>query len=269
MLRGIAGRRVPRALEHPSGDGGAPGRSPLPRRHSRARDRARSRQRRRPHRRLHADPRSPPDGCPSGGVHARFRPHGDGARHPLRLRPDRPVGARQERIARGDRGQQRALPALPGRDIRPRSHDPRRVHRARRGDGAVRAGVERVAREGCRSRRAAARGRRDRALVEEVGGAVRCRRAPRRGDAFAHHAEGADLLADWRHRGVRHHIVAGEPRRGPQLGLPVLLDPRRHVHDVLLPRHRLSTRGAGVARLALARGRRRSGAHPGRLRPRG
>ena len=40
---------------------------------------------------------------------------------------------------------------------------------------------------------------------------------------LAHHAEGADLRADRRHRGGAHHVAARAHRRQPQLGLPLLL----------------------------------------------
>ena len=45
--------------------------------------------------------------------------------------------------------------------------------------------------------------------------------------ALAHHAEGADLRADRRHRRRADHLAAGAARRRAQLGLPLLLAARR------------------------------------------
>ena len=56
------------------------------------------------------------------------------------------------------------------------------------------------------------------------------RRAARRGGPLADHPESADLRADRRDRRGRHHLAAREARRRAQLGLPLLLAPRRHVH---------------------------------------
>ena len=63
-------------------------------------------------------------------------------------------------------------------------------------------------------------------FVSRSGG----RTLERRGQALAHHAEGAHLHADGRDRGRRDDLPAREARRDPQLGLPFLLAARRH-HD--------------------------------------
>ena len=60
-------------------------------------------------------------------------------------------------------------------------------------------------------------------------------------------AEGPDLRAYGRDRRGRDHLAAGGGRRGPQLGLPVLLAPRRHVHAAGPPGGRLPARGRSLA----------------------
>ena len=57
-------------------------------------------------------------------------------------------------------------------------------------------------------------------------------------------------------------------RRRAELGLPLLLAPRRDAHAARAARRRLHRRGAGVARLAAARGRRRPGRPPDHVRRR-
>ena len=78
------------------------------------------------------------------------------------------------------------------------------------------------------------------------------------GGALAHHAEGAHLRPDRRHRGRRHDVAARDARRRAQLGLPLLLAARRHLDPRGPHARRLPRRGPGLARLAAAgRGRRR------------
>ena len=73
--------------------------------------------------------------------------------------------------------------------------------------------------------------RRHRGLLARLGVGVHVRgRVARRGGPVAAHAQGADLRADRRHRRGGDHLAAGEARRRPQLGLPLLLAARRHDH---------------------------------------
>ena len=59
----------------------------------------------------------------------------------------------------------------------------------------------------------------DRRLLEGVGGPLHLRGpVPRRGGALAHHAEGADLRADRRHRGRGHDLAARGARRAAATG---------------------------------------------------
>ena len=76
---------------------------------------------------------------------------------------------------------------------------------------------------------------------------------------LADHAQGAHLRAHRRHRGRRDHLAARTARRAPQLGLPVLLAARRHLHPAGAAGHRVRRRGTGLAGMAGARGRRRPG----------
>ena len=70
------------------------------------------------------------------------------------------------------------------------------------------------------------------------------------------HAQGAVLRADRRARRRRHHVAAGDAGRRAQLGLPLLLDPRRHVH-ALGPLH--ARLRLGGQRLLLLHRRHRGG----------
>ncbi len=56
---------------------------------------------------------------------------------------------------------------------------------------------------------------------------------------FADPAQGPHVRADRWHHGRRHHLVAGTARRHPELGLPVLLAARRHLHLAGAARHRI------------------------------
>ena len=59
--------------------------------------------------------------------------------------------------------------------------------------------------------------------------------------------EGPFLRPHRRHRGGGHHLAAGKDRRHPQLGLPLLLAARRHLHPAGLSQCRLyrGSRGSG------------------------
>ena len=72
-------------------------------------------------------------------------------------------------------------------------------------------------------------------------------------------AEGADVRADRRDRRRADDVAARADRRRSQLGLPLLLAARRDVHALRADERRLHRRGARVAQLAAARGRRRPG----------
>ena len=77
--------------------------------------------------------------------------------------------------------------------------------------------------------------------------------------AFDDHAQGADLCADRRHGRGADHVAAGAARRRAQLGLSLLLAARRHAGSARRHECRLFRGSAGVARMAVARGRRQSG----------
>ena len=62
--------------------------------------------------------------------------------------------------------------------------------------------------------------------------------------ALADHAQGADLRADRRHRRRADDVAARAARRRAQLGLPLLLAARRHVHALRAAQRRLRRRGA-------------------------
>ncbi len=71
-----------------------------------------------------------------------------------------------------------------------------------------------------------------------------------------------------RHRRRADHVAARAARRRAQLGLPLLLAPRRDLHAARAHGRRLRRRGARLARLAAARGRGRPGRPADHVRPR-
>ena len=73
------------------------------------------------------------------------------------------------------------------------------------------------------------------------------RSVQRSGGPVAHHAEGPDVRAYGRDRRGCDHLAPGGAGRRPQLGLPVLLAPRRHVHVAGPSRGGLPARGRGLA----------------------
>ena len=91
-------------------------------------------------------------------------------------------------------------------------------------------GTPRTSRRRRRSTPAAAIAR-DRGLVARLVGPLHLPGRVARGRRpLADHAQGADLRADRRHRRRADHLAARAARRRAQLGLPLLLAPRRHVH---------------------------------------
>ena len=83
------------------------------------------------------------------------------------------------------------------------------------------------------------------------------------------HAQGPLLRAHRSDGGRGHHLPARDARRGAQLGLPLHLDPRRHLHALgpLHPRLRLG--GERLLLLHRRRGRGRGGPAPDHVRDRG
>ena len=150
--------------------------------------------------------------------------------------------------------------AAPGERPQPRHRGPAR-HRAAPDEGG-RAGLLRAVLD--RAPGAAhVRGRLRPARLDRppLAALARPRRVPRppvaqRSAAQRAHAQGPHLRADRRGDRRRHHLAAGDAGRRAQLGLPLHVDPRRHVR-ALGPLH------AGVRlggeRLLLLRGRRRRG----------
>ena len=89
----------------------------------------------------------------------------------------------------------------------------------------------------------------------------------RAGAGLARRPEGAHLRADRGHRGGRDHVPARGHRRSPELGLPLLLAPRRHLHAPGAHGRRLHRRGRGLAGLAAAGPGRTTRSGPDHVRP--
>ena len=98
---------------------------------------------------------------------------------------------------------------------------------------------------------------------------VHIRRAVGRGRApVAGRPQGPHLRPNGRPRRRADDVAAGAARRRTELGLPVLLAARRHVHPERADRRRLHRRGRGVAGLAAAGGGGRPGGPPDHVRRR-
>ena len=194
----------------------------------------------------------------------------DGAGDPLRLRIDRALGAPGRRRASRDRRSRRACRCWTPVETRGVDLTTRRgVHRRSRASAcrSCWSGTRRTdaARPIDADRRAS--------TTRPSGGRPGPRAARTTGqwrDAVLrslHHAQGADVRADRRHRRRADDVAARADRRRAQLGLPLLLAARRDVHAVRADDRRLHRRGGRVAQLAAARGRRRSGAAADHVRP--
>ena len=179
------------------------------------------------------------------------RPRADahGAGRPLRLRLDRPVGratatARLSAIA----GPDALRPPHAGADPTAPATTTVAEFEVERGRArAVRADLAPVARRRPpRARRPAAPAPDTERWWRDWVGPVR----PTDGEwrdavhPLAHHAQGAHLRADRRHRRRADHVAARVARRRAQLGLPLLLAARRHVHPRRAHDRRLPRRGA-------------------------
>ncbi len=106
-------------------------------------------------------------------------------------------------------------------------------------------------------------------VLGRVARHLHVRRPLRRGRLpLADGAEGDDVCPDWRHRGRADDLASGADRRRAELGLPVLLAPRRQLRALRARRQRLRRGSRLLAGLAPARRRRRPGGHPDHVRPR-
>ena len=196
--------------------------------------------------------------CASSRASAAQVAHAHGARHPLRLRLDRPVGAAAPTAACArSPGRTRSACARPvehaGEDLTHASAE----FTVRRGRArAVRAHLVPVARRGRRGRSTpSGAGRHRRAGGELVGalqlrrgrGARRCMRSLITLKALTYAPTGGIVAA-------ADHVAAGADRRRAQLGLPLLLAARRDVHAAaLLARAATSRRRAPGATGCCAR----------------
>ena len=293
-VRRAAGPRRGHVPARPGGHDG-PRRPPLPPGHDDPRDhlghrprladrprRAADRPVARHRRALHHAPPRPhrlrrrPRAAAHHALRQRLRRGPDGVRPDLRLRAQvRPLGVRGRRLQRGGRhrrglGHQAHADHRPARRLRGlararRDHPARRRHRVRRArvlrsprPEDLRAGV----RPPGQDRRLLAPVARPRHVPGPPVAPVPAAKRP--------HAEGPVLLAHRRDDRRRDDVAPRDPGRRAQLGLPLQLGPRQHVHALGPALARL--RVGGQRLLLLHAGRRPGGRpagdvrHPGRAR---
>ena len=211
--------------------------------------------------RLHAAAQRRGRCAAAGRGPARPGRHGDGSRHPLRLRRPDPLGAPRAMTAPCWRSAARtSSPSAPscrsaGRIAAPSPISPSApaIASPSTWSGRPRTSIP------ARPVDAAAMVASDGAPLAGLARLLPDRRGqPASGDgaALPADAEGADLCADGRHRRRAHHLPAGDPGRQPQLGLPLLLAARRGADPACAGRRRPPDRGRGLAPLAAARRRR-------------
>ncbi len=244
-------------------------RSPLPAEHARPRDGLGDRHGRRPRHRLHAAAREGAGHRPHRRGPARRGRDELGARDPVRLRLDDPMGAAHGRRPHRRRRTGRALLPHAGREPRREHAHDRRVHRARGRPRPLRPHLVPVERAAAGCDRSRARARRDHGVLGRLERPLRVRRqVARRRPPLPDRSQGADVRADRWNRGRGDDVAPGETRRRAQLGLPVLLAARRHPHAARLPQRRVSRRGARMASLAPPRRRGRRVRAPDHVRRR-
>ena len=252
---GHGGARVlaPGSGRRGQGDRGHP--ALVPPRHARARDRVRHAHGDGPHHRLHAGARRAPAPRPLRRGRERQRRHADGPHRALRLRRGGALGHHPRRVDPPDGRARLARLVAPGGGGGQGPELRRRVHRDRGPALSLHAGLVPVARGAAAAPRQLLRRPPDRGLLVRVGRALLLHRPlQRRRRALAHHAQGAHLRADRRHRRRADHVAPRGARRQPQLGLPLLLAARRHPHPRVAHAGRLLHRGHGLARLVAADG---------------
>lgn len=159
------------------------------------------------------------------------------------------------------------LDPLPGAPGGRRVPALRRVPGLRRRPAAVHLHLAPLLPAAARGNRPHRAARRDPGAVGGVGLPVHVPRpVAGRGGPLADHAEGADVPPHRRDRRRAHHLPARAPRRGAELGLPVLLAAGRRDDPRGAHQHRVPGGGGRLARLAdPGRGRPPRGP-PGRVR---
>ena len=194
------------------------------------------------------------------GVPRRIRRDRTGLRTGVRLRPrTRRVDAGRRRGPLRRRRRRRANPAAEHRPV-DRHRRQLRPRPARAGEGRaglLRTVLGRRSRLPHRRRRRRRTHRRDRPVLAQLARPSAHPRPPAAAPARAisTHGQGPDLHAHRRHRRRADHLTAGNTRRRTQLGLPVHVDARQHLHPAGTA---LPSAGLGGRRVHAVRRRRRT-----------
>ena len=186
---------------------------------------------------------------------ARHRGDDDEAGDPLRLRQCCPMGAACRPRHAGDGGARHAGAAHARRNPRRGPEDSGRLRGQGRRSGAVSVELPGIAPSAGGADRCRDGSAGNRYLVAAmVESMPRPGSLARGGAALVDHTEGADLPAHRRHRRRGDDIAARAGRRRAQLGLPLLLAARCHLHARRTDLGGLYGRGIGLARMVAAHG---------------
>ena len=230
-LRRAARRAEARALAAGAAGPGGAVLARLSRRNRHPRNPVRDRRRRRDGHRLHAVHRPGGSDRPDPHRARRQGPRADAHRYrpALQLRARHTLGALASRRSERGRGAERGAIRHAGAAARHEGPDDEgRVHGPGRRDRAVHDELVSLAPSRIPLSRSARASARNRERMVRLVEPLHAEGAVARGDrALADHAEDADLSADRRDRRGGDDLAAGSARRRAQLGLPVLLDPRR------------------------------------------
>src|SRR5262249_5700462 len=157
----------------------------------------------------------------------------------------------RRRLDQRDCRSRASSPANPGRTLRRRSCNGRRVRGRSRPVHSLCPLLWRlISKSAAGDRCSRCTGAHRSVLAPMERSLFRCWALDGSGQTLAHHAEGVDLCPDRRNRRRSHHVTSRAPRRREELGLSLLLAAGCRLHASGTDEPRLLRRGAGMARLA-------------------